>query len=86
MPVSKDQIYGLLQSELKSEHVEVEDHSDGCGAKFSVTVVSESFKGKTPLERHRMVNGILKDLMKEIHALSLKTLTPDQWEKRQKDE
>jgi len=46
MPVSKDQIYGLLQSELKSEHVEVEDHSDGCGAKFSVTVVSESFKGK----------------------------------------
>uniref|UniRef100_A0ABD2W2L6 BolA-like protein 2 n=1 Tax=Trichogramma kaykai TaxID=54128 RepID=A0ABD2W2L6_9HYME len=60
----------------------VEDQSDGCGGKFSVLVVSEKFAGKTLLQRHRLVNGILEEELKDIHAFSQKTLTPEQWEKQ----
>ena len=42
-------------------------------------VVSPQFEGKRLLERQRLVNEALKDLMGEIHALSIKkTLTPEQ--------
>lgn len=37
---------------------EVVDESDGCGAKFSVTIVSSLFEGKPLLQRHRYYNCI----------------------------
>jgi acid stress-induced BolA-like protein IbaG/YrbA len=47
------------------------------GLHFEATVISEQFAGKLPLERHRMVYAALGDGMKsQIHALSMKTLTP----------
>lgn len=47
------------------------------GVHFEALVVSEAFQGKLPLARHRMVYATLGTLMgNEIHALSLKTLTP----------
>ena len=49
------------------------------GVHFEAMVVSDAFAGKLPLARHRMVYATLGDLMGgEIHALSLKTLTPDE--------
>ncbi|KYN42646.1 BolA-like protein 2 [Trachymyrmex septentrionalis] len=60
---------------------EVVDQSDGCGAKFSVFVVSDLFQGKPLLIRHRLVYGVLEEELKTIHAISLTTLTPEQWEK-----
>lgn len=57
--------------------------SDGCGAKFECVIVSPLFDGKAILERHRMVNDILSEEMKSIHAFSMRTLTPDQWSKLQ---
>lgn len=49
------------------------------GVHFEATVVSAAFAGKLPLARHRMVYATLGELMGgEIHALSLKTLTPDE--------
>ena len=63
--------------------VEIVDNSDGLcdgGAKLEVLVVSEAFDKLPPLKRHRMVNDCLKDLMPQIHALSLKTYTPEQYE------
>ena len=49
------------------------------GVHFEATVVSAAFAGKLPLARHRMVYATLGDLMGgEIHALSLKTMTPDE--------
>ncbi|MEP6484342.1 MAG: BolA family protein [Rudaea sp.] len=49
------------------------------GVHFEATVVSSVFAGKLPLARHRMVYATLGELMGgEIHALSLKTLTPDE--------
>lgn len=49
------------------------------GVHFEATVVSEAFRGKLPLARHRMVYATLGELMGgAIHALALTTVTPDQ--------
>ena len=49
------------------------------GVHFEATVVAEAFRGKLPLARHRMVYATLGERMGgEIHALALKTLTPDE--------
>ena len=55
------------------------DESSGCGSKFSVIIVSDSFEGVSLVNRHRKVNDVVKDLMPFIHALSLKTWTPSQY-------
>ena len=47
------------------------------GVHFEAVVVCEAFHGKLPLARHRMVYATLGERMGgEIHALSLKTVTP----------
>ena len=49
------------------------------GVHFEATVVSEAFRGKLPLARHRLVYATLGDRMGgEIHALALRTLTPEE--------
>ena len=49
------------------------------GVHFEATVIATAFAGKLPLARHRMVYATLGDRMGgEIHALSLKTLTPEE--------
>lgn len=49
------------------------------GVHFEATVVSEAFRGKLPLARHRMVYATLGELMGgAIHALQLKTVTSDE--------
>mmetsp|Transcript_10803 Transcript_10803/g.31992 ORF Transcript_10803/g.31992 Transcript_10803/m.31992 type:complete len:85 (+) Transcript_10803:228-482(+) len=69
-------------SHFDAEHCEVQDHSDGCGAKLEIVVVSASFDKVPLLQRHRRVQGLLKDegLMDSIHAVTIKAWTPDQWE------
>jgi acid stress-induced BolA-like protein IbaG/YrbA len=53
---------------------------DGDGAHFEAVIVSDSFAGKSRVARHQMVNRALGSQMgNEIHALSMKTLTPDEW-------
>lgn len=47
---------------------------------YGALVVAEAFAGKRPLARHQMVYKCLGSLMgNEIHALSIKALTPDEW-------
>ncbi len=49
---------------------------------FQLMVVSDRFQGKTMVEQHQLVYQALGNAMNEaVHALSLKTLTPAQWEK-----
>lgn len=53
---------------------------------FSVTVVSPSFAGVSSIKRHRQVNALFKEEFAlphgvGLHALSLKTKTPEEWEK-----
>jgi BolA protein len=46
---------------------------------FSIEVVSDRFKGKSRVERHRMVNEVLADELKgRIHALAIRALTPEE--------
>ncbi|GBE81098.1 bola-like protein [Sparassis latifolia] len=49
---------------------------------FSIQVVSEAFRGKTTMQRHRMIYSALSDeLSQGLHALSLKTKTPEESQK-----
>ncbi|XP_065875429.1 protein BOLA2 [Euphorbia lathyris] len=80
MGVTKEQVGSALKSKLNPSHLEVVDTSGGCGASFAIEIVSEQFKGKRLLERHRLVNAALEEEMKQIHALSIKkAVTPAQW-------
>ncbi|KAI8867705.1 bola-like protein [Ramicandelaber brevisporus] len=67
-------------TEYTTEFVEVEDQSGGCGQAFKVCIVSPGFARITLLQRHRLVNEVLKDIIPRIHAFSQKTFTPEQWE------
>ena len=53
----------------------------GDGQHFEAVVVSEEFAGKSRIQRHQRVYQTLGDRMREeIHALSMKTLTPEEWQ------
>ena len=61
---------------LACEHLEVE----GDGRHFFATIVSAEFEGANRVARHQKVYRALGDRMREqIHALSMKTLTPAEW-------
>ena len=74
--VTPEYVRGLIAQGLQCEHLEV----DGDGAHFEAVIVSPAFAGKTRVARHQLVNRALGTQMgNEIHALSMKTLTPDEW-------
>ncbi|MCA2998405.1 MAG: BolA family transcriptional regulator [Rhodocyclaceae bacterium] len=74
--VTPTQIEGYLQDKLNCEYLAVE----GDGAHFQAVIVSSAFDGKSRVARHQVVYGALGDRMREeIHALSMKTLTPAEW-------
>lgn len=61
---------------MATEHLSVV----GDGAHFEAVVVSDAFAGKTRVQRHQLVYQALGDRMREeIHALSIKTYTPQEW-------
>ncbi len=65
----------LIEAGLPGAQAQVEGED---GVHFEATVVAEAFRGKLPLARHRMVYATLGELMGgAIHALALKTITPD---------
>lgn len=71
---------------LEASHIECVDVSDGnCnGAKLELIVVSDKFDKVPLLKRHRMVNECLSDLLASnaIHAMTMKTWTPTQYESK----
>lgn len=70
------QIRHLIEQGLPGARVDVRGED---GVHFEATVVAEAFRGKLPLARHRLVYATLGELMGgAIHALSLRTLTPDE--------
>jgi BolA protein len=88
-PDRRARIEAELRERLGAVHVEVIDEShlhaghagarDG-GGHFRAVVVSMQFEGKTPVQRQRLVYDALESVMgSEIHALSMKTVTPTDW-------
>jgi len=68
-----EQVRQYILDGLACERVEVE----GDGQHFEATIVCAGFEGKRPIARHQMVYAALGDRMRaEIHALSMRTLTP----------
>ena len=92
MPRRKDRvdiIRTILEGALDAEHVQIEDDSplhaghlgaQGGGGHYRVLVVSPRFEGLSRVAAQRLVYQALGKLMaNEIHALEMRTLTPDQW-------
>jgi BolA protein len=77
-----------LNSNFSIEHLAVENESHmhnvapGSESHFKVTLVSEDFSELMLINRHRLVIKALKQEMQKIHALSLHTMTPDEWSTR----
>jgi stress-induced morphogen len=80
--ISPEEIKQILAKAFPVTLVETQDLTGG-GDHWQVIVVSPAFEGKGLIEQHRMVNEALKEPMADqrIHALSLKTFSPAQWEK-----
>jgi acid stress-induced BolA-like protein IbaG/YrbA len=71
-----DQVSDFIAAGLRCEHLAVE----GDGRHFFATIVSAEFDGLARVRRHQRVYAALGDRMREqIHALSMKTLTPAEW-------
>ena len=70
------QISEFIAAGLHCEHLDVE----GDGRHFFATIVSAEFDGLARVRRHQRVYAALGERMREqIHALSMKTLTPAEW-------
>jgi len=74
-----DDLRRYLLLGMNCDHHEVE----GDGQHFTAVIVSSQFEGLRPVARHQVVYRALGDRMRqEIHALSMKTPTPDEWSAR----
>jgi acid stress-induced BolA-like protein IbaG/YrbA len=71
-----ERVRDYIAAGLDCSHLEVE----GDGQHFTAVIVSAAFAGKRPIQRHQLVYAALGDRMREeIHALSMKTLTPEEY-------
>lgn len=74
--MNAETIRDLIEQGLPGARAQVQGDD---GVHFEALVVYEAFRGKLPLARHRMVYATLGELMGgAIHALALRTLTPDE--------
>jgi BolA protein len=84
-----------LRSAFAPEHLVVEDESArhaghvgaaGGGGHYRVLIVSAAFRGQSGIARQRAVYAALGHAMRgAIHALALRTLTPEEWQRRRED-
>ncbi len=77
MSTTPEAIHSYIAAGLECTHLEV----DGDGQHFQAIIVSPAFAGKRMIQRHQLVYAALGDRMREeIHALSMKTLTPEEFQ------
>ena len=65
-----------LRDQLDAVAVTVEDVSGGCGAMYKAYVESPRFVGLGVVKQHKLVQGVLKDEIAEMHGFTLKTAKP----------
>lgn len=74
-----DDVRRYIAQGLACEHLEV----SGDGTHFEALIVSAAFEGRSRVQRHQLVYAALGERMRsEVHALSMKTLTPQEWQSR----
>ena len=77
--VTPESIKQSIAAGLACEHVEVA----GDGQHWEAVIVSPAFEGLSRIKQHQLVYAALGDRMREeVHALSMQTLTPTQWNAR----
>jgi len=73
--VTPEQVQSYIEKGLACQEVRVA----GDGQHFEALIVSEAFRGKSRIQRHQLVYAALGERMRsEIHALSMRTLTPEE--------
>ncbi len=79
--IQAEDIQALIAANLQCEHVAVE----GDGDHWFAVIVSSTFEGQNRVQRQRAINAIVNDKIAsgELHALSMKTLTPAEWAQQQ---
>ena len=74
--VTTESVKRGIETGLACEHLEV----IGDGQHFQALIVSREFDGRSRVQRHQLVYAALGERMREeIHALSMQTLTPQEW-------
>ena len=75
--MTAEELQAIISAGLRCEHIEL----SGDGRHWSAVIVSPAFEGKRPIQRHQAVYATLGQRMHtdEVHALSMKTLTPAEW-------
>ena len=77
--VTPEQVKSYIEQNLTCDHVDVA----GDGHPFEAVIVSPEFRDKSRVQQHQVVYKALGDRMREeIHALSMKTFTPEDWAAR----
>lgn len=84
-------IQNRIHESLSPTHLDIVNESRMHGGSaetqshFKIVVVSESFQGQKLLARHRQVQHLLSDIISQVRAISLHTLTPDEWQKAEEN-
>ena len=75
--MTAEELQAIITAGLPCDHIEL----TGDGRHWYATIVSAEFEGKRPIQRHQRVYATLGAKMHtdEVHALSMKTLTPAEW-------
>lgn len=78
--ISLQQVEALIKAGIPDAQVQVQDLTGG-GDHLQAIVVSSQFEGKSLVKQHQMVYGAVRQAMdsEAIHALALKTYTPEAW-------
>ncbi|MEL6439951.1 MAG: BolA/IbaG family iron-sulfur metabolism protein [Cyanobacteria bacterium J06621_8] len=76
--IRPEQVETMLQERLENAQVKVV----GDGRHFEAIIISPDFVGKSRVKQHQIVYGALEAELAsaKIHALSLKTYTPETWQ------
>jgi stress-induced morphogen len=69
-------IAAKIEAGIKAQSISVADTSGGCGAMYSIEVVSEEFKGMSIVKQHQLVTKLLKEQIAEWHGFQLVTKAP----------
>ena len=80
--VTQQELEKIIRGLVAVEAIEIEDMT-GTQDHWKVMVVSEDFENKSKIDQHKLIFDPLQDRIKsnEIHALTLKTYTPEKWKK-----
>ncbi|MCA1994930.1 MAG: BolA family transcriptional regulator [Coleofasciculus sp. S288] len=78
--ISQEQVEATIKAALPDAQVQIQDLTGG-GDHLQAIVVSSQFEGKSLVQQHQLVYGALRQEMatEAIHALALKTYTPETW-------